>query len=220
VVKNIKQNNMRSNIAKHYADRNYNSPLKQMPVNNSPRVQYDVDGSSRIMSGNKDITNTPEGKRVISKKKTDALYAAQDESRKNRGALSIADISGVSNWGDAKRGAQSLYGMATDPNVKFNAKRATQDALDIVSAVPVYGRVKTAAEAFKIAKVGVPAVSSQIAKIVTKGVGANAFTDITSKIVNQSEEKEKNKVSNTNKVSNNKYFPSVGVSIGAIKKKK
>ena len=209
---------MRSNIAKHYAGRNYNSPLKQMPVNNSPRVQYDVDGSSRIMSGNKDITNTPEGKKIVSKVKTDALYAAQDRSRKDRGALSIADISGVSNWGDAKRGIQSLYGMATDPNVKFNAKRATQDALDIVSAVPVYGRVKTAAEAFKIAKAGVPTVGSQIAKLVTKGVGANALTDTASNVINKS--KEKNKVSNTNKVSNNKYFPSVGVPVGATKKKK
>lgn len=211
---------MRSNIAKHYSDRNYNSPIKQMPVNNSPRVQYDVDGTSRIMSGNKDITNTPEGKKVISKEKTDALYARQDESRNNRSALSVADISGISNWGDAKRGAQSLYGMATDPNVKFDAKRATRDALDIVSAVPVYGKITRAASAFNLAKKGAPTVGKQITKLVTKGVGANALTDITSNAVNKSQEKEKNKVSAKNKASSNKYFPAVGVSVGAVKNKK
>jgi len=178
---------MRSNIAKHYADRNYNSPIKQMPVNNSPRVQYDVDGTSRIMSGNKDITNTPEGKRFISQEKTEALYAAQDNSRKNRSALSVADISGVSNWGDAKRGVQSLYGMATDPNVKFNGKRAMQDALDIFSAVPVYGKITKAASL--VSKVGTPTVGKQVAKLITKGVGANTLSDTTSKVIHKSEKK-------------------------------
>jgi hypothetical protein len=211
---------MRSNIAKHYSDRNYNSPIKQMPVNNSPRVQYDVDGTSRIMSGNKDITNTPEGKKVISKQKTEALYARQDESRKNKGVLGIADISGVSNWGDAKRGAQSLYGMATNPNVKFDAKRATRDALDVVSAVPIYGRIKTAASAFNLAKTSSPTIGSQLAKIATRGVGVNVLTDIASNAVNKLQEKEKNKVSAKNKASSNKYFPAVGVSVGAVKNKR
>ena len=216
---------MRSNIAKHYANRGYNSPLNQMPVNKSPRIQYDVDGSVSVMSGNKNITNTPEGKKVISKEKTDALYAAQDESRSNRSALSIADVSGVSNWGDAKRGAQSLYGMATDPNVEFNGKRAMQDALDIFSAVPVYGKITRAASAFNLAKKGAPTVGTQVTKLVTKGVGANVLSDTASKAIHKSEKKDK--VVNTEKKSkeNNKiYFPQAGqiylplggVSVGTI----
>ena len=64
------------------------------------------------------------------------LKDRQTYERTTKNPLNALDLTGITNWGDAKRGLQDLYQMTFNKNVDFKPMDAGQDVLDVVSALP------------------------------------------------------------------------------------
>jgi len=161
-----------ANALKEFQDKKFgNNTYAQPMLGSNGKTEYN------IMSGKTNITNTEKGKSFANAEKAKARQAQQDYNRSTKNPLNVLDLTGVSNWGDAELGAKNLMSMATDRGVKWDNKRATQDAMDIVSAVPVIGKAKAG---FDLAKSGASA-SAKIANKALSNMTGNAIMDVTNK---------------------------------------
>jgi len=160
---------------------------EQPMLNSSGRTEY------RIEKNGKNITNTKEGKRRIISQKMRNLEKRQDYEATNKPDIYMADPTGISSWGDAKRGAQHIGLMAQSG--EWSGKRLAKDALDIVSAIPMANKLKAASTGLNLVK-KVAATSNSgraISKIAKKIVGAVAVDQTSQKISQDNIDKNKNK---------------------------
>ena len=161
-----------ANALKEYQEKRFGSNTYTQPMlGNSGKTEYN------IMSGKTNITNTEKGKSFANAEKAKARQAQQDYNRSTKNPLNVLDLTGISNWGDAELGVKNLISMATDSGVKWDNKKAAQDAMDIASSVPVIGKAKAG---FELAKSGVSAAAKVANKALNNMVG-NAVIDVTNK---------------------------------------
>ena len=118
--------------------------------------------------------------------------ALQDKNRANRSLASALDITGFSNHDDADLGFENLVSMASEKDVKWDTSRALRDGLDIASAWPGGGTVRTGFNLVKSAAVRIGPALGKIAK----NVGVNVVADDANKVMtkNKTNKKLTNKV--------------------------
>ena len=114
-----------------------------------------------------------------------SIRKQQDYNRNNKSIASVLDITGASNRKDADLGERDLRGMISNPKVKWDTSRAFGDVVDMVSAIPIVGKVSTG---FQLAKSAPSLISKAIP--LAKGIAGNIFTDEASKKVSEKKKVE------------------------------
>jgi hypothetical protein len=122
---------------------------------------------------------------VPSSKEIASIRKQQDYNRNNKSIASVLDITGASNYKDANLAERDLRGMISNPKVKWDTSRALGDVIDMVSAIPIVGRVSTG---FQLAKKAPSLISKAIP--LAKGIAGNVFADETSKKISEKKEVE------------------------------
>lgn len=110
------------------------------------------------------------------KEKQKATQKRQDyeRSQPNEAVQSLMDPTGISQWGQAKRGLVDLakmtgsaIGMESQKGYDWDTSRAIGDAFDIAGAIPLIGKAKAAQQGFKLVKsVAKPVAGKVVKKIV------------------------------------------------------
>ena len=107
-------------------------------VQSQPMLSPSGQTEYKLTKNNKDITKTKEGKQYASSQRQKNMEDLQDRATKSKPDIFIADPTGVSSWGDAKRAMQHIGMMAESGNWKKD--RLVKDGMDILGAVPVLGK--------------------------------------------------------------------------------
>lgn len=136
-----------ANALKEFQDKKFG---KQKGYAEVPMLSPEGKTEYKLLKGNKDITGSKEFQKYKTNQKMENLENRQDYEAKNKADILMADPTGISSWGDAKRGLQHIGFMAETGNWKKG--RLLKDALDIVSAVPLGSKVKAAKAGLDVVK--------------------------------------------------------------------
>ena len=110
------------------------------------------------------------------------LKDRQTYERTTKNPLNALDLTGITNWGDAKRGLQDLYQMTFNKNVDFKPMDAGQDVLDVVSALPFLG---------KRIDYGLKAVKTPLQQAMRQVGNATLFNTVADEVNNSVEKSKK-----------------------------
>ena len=173
----------------------FDIPKKGEKITSRQSLNSKGEGETHYYRGNKEVS--AEESNILSNKDLQKnTHKRQDynRSRPNATTQALMDPTGISQWGEAKLGAQDLTKMAkgalgfkSAEGYKWNTSRAIGDAFDIIGAVPFVGKVKAAQSGLKLAK----SVAKPIVGAVTKKVAAHVLP--TAGVVATNEYIQKNK---------------------------
>jgi len=160
------------------------SPLNQdITEKAKPRQSLNKDGESetRYYRGNTEVS-VDEASMLNNKAKQKATQKRQDDERNkpNSTEQSLIDPTGISQWGQAKRGLVDLakmtgsaVGIKSQKGYDWNTSRAIGDAFDIAGAIPLVGKAKVAQQGLKLVKnVAKPVISKTVKKIAAHAIPA------------------------------------------------
>ena len=164
------------------------TPSQDITKKVTSREYLNKDGKSetRYYRGNVELS-PDQSTKLRNKDQQKYTQNRQDYERNqpNSTVQSLMDPTGVSQWGEAKRGfvdlarmAGSAIGVKSQKGYDWNSSRAIGDAFDIVGAIPLVGKAKVASQGLKLAKsISKPLVSKLTKKLVahitpTTGVAA------------------------------------------------
>lgn len=136
-----------TNALKEYQNKKFG---KQKEYTETPTLNPSGKTEYKLTKDGKDVTGTKEFQKYEANQKMSNLEKRQDYETKNKPDVLMADPTGISSWGDAKRGVQHIGMMAETGNWKKD--RLLKDVLDIISAVPLGSKVKAAKTGFETLK--------------------------------------------------------------------
>jgi len=173
-----------------YNKERFGSNTGSNTVQSQPMLSPSGKTEYKLTKNNKDITKTKEGKQYASSQKQKNMEDLQDRATKSKPNIFMADPTGVSSWGDAKRAMQHMDMMAESGNWKKD--RLAKDALDILGAVPVLGKATTVLKgANVIAKPGKVPVMFEAASVLLPKIKSAAAAYLPDKISEQISNKKK-----------------------------
>ena len=149
-------------------------------------VNLNPNGKSEpvVKKNGKDITKDKKTQQKLLSEKKRNLEEQQDYETTNKPNIYMADPTGTSSWGDAKRAVQHIGLMAQSGD--WSGERLLKDGLDIISAVPMGNKVKAAAQGFGLVKkVAASPVGRKAAGKITKKVIATVAPDQASEKISQ-----------------------------------
>jgi peptidoglycan hydrolase-like protein with peptidoglycan-binding domain len=146
-----------------------------VPKMKSRNISYGLDSKGKTVynvknKDGKDITNSKEGKNLLNQEKNSNLKKRQNSNRSSKNPMGLLDLTGISNWEDAKLAIQDLYQMSNQEGVSFDSKAGTKDVLDILSAVPFIGKAATGMKQ-------TTSVMNQLAPQITKSIFKSGAID-------------------------------------------
>jgi hypothetical protein len=136
-----------TNALKEYQDKKFG---KKKGYTETPTLNQSGKTEYKLAKDGKDVTESKEFQKYEANQKMSNLEKRQDYETKNKPDALIADPTGISSWGDAKRGVQHIGMMAETGNWKKD--RLLKDVLDVISAVPLGSKVKAAKTGFEVLK--------------------------------------------------------------------
>lgn len=161
------------------------SPLHQdITKKVTSRQTLDKEGKSetRYYRGNSEVS--PDETNILNnKEKQKNTQNRQDYERNqpNSSVQSLFDLTGISQYGEAKRAfvdlakmTGSAIGVKSQKGYDWNSSRAVGDAFDIIGAIPAVGKAKVASEGLKLAK----SVSKPIMSKLTKSLITHAIPTV------------------------------------------
>ena len=172
----LRQKNGKTESFEEYTKKRFG---EQKGYKETPTLSPSGKTSYKVTKNGKDITGSKDSQKYKAKQKMENLEKVQDYETTNKPNVYMADPTGISSWGDAKRGFQHIGMMAATGDWKKD--RLLKDALDIVSAVPLVGKVAAAKTGLKLAKKAAPrtpklfkaAKAAKGSKLVTATVTAS-----------------------------------------------
>jgi hypothetical protein len=143
----LRQQNNKTETFGEYTNRRFG---EQKGYKETPTLDSSGKTTYKVTKNGKDVTGSKESQEYQSNQRMANLENRQDYETTNKNNLTVADPTGISSWGDAKRGAQHIGMMAKTGNWKKD--RLLKDVLDIFSAVPLGNKIKTAKAGFETVK--------------------------------------------------------------------
>ena len=156
------------------------APLQDVTKKVTSRQALNKEGKSetRYYRGNVEVS--PDESTVLKNKaQQKSTQNRQDYERNqpNSTTQSLMDPTGISQWGEAKRGfvdlarmTGSAIGIKSQKGYDWNSSRAMGDAFDIAGVIPLVGKAKVASQGLKLAK----SISKPLVSKLTKNLVAHA----------------------------------------------
>lgn len=188
----LRQQNDKTETFEEYTKKRFG---EQKGYKETPTLTPSGKTTYKVTKNGKDITGSKESQKRKAKQKMENLEKLQDYKTTNKPNVYMADPTGLSSWGDAKRGFQHIGMMAETGDWKRD--RLLKDALDIFSAVPLAGKAKTG---INIVKKVVPRVT-KAAKFIKAAKNSKLPAVATAVAVDKMSEAVSNKNKNKNKKS-------------------
>lgn len=155
------------------------SPWQDITKKVTSKQSLNKEGKSEThyYRGNTEVS--PDETNILKNKDSQkATQKRQDYERNqpNAGVQSLLDPTGISQWGEAKRGfvdlakmTGSAVGVKSQKGYEWNSSRAIGDAFDIAGAIPLVGKAKAASQGLKLAK----SISKPLVSKLTKNLVAH-----------------------------------------------
>lgn len=155
------------------------TPSQDITKKVTSRQTLNKDGKSETRYYRGDVEVSPDESMTLKNKaQQKSTQNRQDYERNqpNSTVQSLMDPTGVSQWGEAKRGfvdlarmTGSAMGIKSQKGYDWNSSRAIGDAFDIAGAIPLVGKVKAVSQGLKLAK----SISKPLVSKLTKNLVAH-----------------------------------------------
>lgn len=156
----LRQKNGKTQSFEEYTKKRFG---EQKGYKETPTLSPSGKTSYKVTKNGKDITGSKDSQKYKAKQKMENLEKVQDYETTNKPNVYMADPTGMSSWGDAKRGFQHIGMMASTGDWKKD--RLLKDALDIASAVPLVGKASAVKTGLNLVKKAAPK-ASKVSKVV------------------------------------------------------